>query len=203
MEKKSLQIQFLSLLASLGGILCFLPLAQASVIISTFGNGADSIGGATFNDTWIGALTENATASTIGSPATDFGGFVLIKSFNLTGNTGFTISAKLDSLNSAAGFTVTAYNSVSNYAAADFAASSFNSLSFTSVTSDWITSGSFNPASVVRWGISGGSPSSTTNFRITFDNLQATSAVPEPGTLVLLTIAAGGGIISVRRRLGR
>ncbi len=165
--------------------------ASASVLISNFGTD-DSISGATFENSWVGALSENTTFSTIGSPATDFGLFTLVQSLDLTGTTSFSISARLDSGNTAPGFTVIAYNSLTDFVSADFSAASFTSGGFSTATGTFTTTGTFNPSSVTSWGISGGSPSSTTAFRVSFDNL---TAVPEPqawvmiiGALMLMTI---------------
>ncbi len=191
----------LSPLTAIAACILFLStVANAAVTISNFGTGS-SISSATFSDTWIGSLSENATTSTIGSPATDFGNFLLVTPLNLTGNNGFSLTAKLDSGNTATGFIVLAYNTPTDFASAAFTASGFNSSSFSTVTSAWSTTGSFNPAGVIGWSISGGAPSSTTVFRVSFDNLQAT-AVPEPGTIGLLALAAGSGIFLRLRRRG-
>jgi hypothetical protein len=167
--------------------------------LSDFNNG-DLTG--TFSNTWSGALIQNGTFASIGSPATDFGDYrsLTFSAIDITGLANVSITARLDLGNTATGFTVNLISGSGNASAsAYFDASLFNTSNFVTVSTAWVDNGSFNPASLRAWQITGGSPSSTTNFRVSFDSLSV-SAIPEPSTFAALIGLASLGFCAVRRR---
>lgn len=176
----------------------FLDEARATIVVSDFGTG-DSIASAYFDDTWVGSLSETATDSSIGYPATDFGFFIYVLSspIDFLSNNAFRITARIDPGNTATGFYVNAYSSIVDTATAFFDLSDFSSLTFTTVTQTFTTSGSFDPTNVIGWGISGGSPAPTIDFRVTFDKFEV---VPEPQTFTLLACGLGALAIMRKRR---
>ncbi len=183
------------------GVLAAVSSATAfgATLLSDFNNG-DLTG--TFSNTWSGSLVQNGTFASIGSPATDFGDYrsLTFSAIDISGLSTVSITARLDSGNTATGFTVNLISgSGSAFASAYFDASLFNTGSFVTVTTAWVDGGSFNPASLRAWQITGGSPSSTTNFRMSFDSLSV-SAVPEPATYAGFFGLAALGFCVLRRR---
>lgn len=183
-----------TLFASLAG-------AVQATVLSNFNDG-DLTG--TFSNTWSGALIQNGTYATIGSPATDFGDYrsVNFTAISIASEGQISVTAKLDSGNTATGFTVNLISgSGSAYASAYFDATLFNSSGFTTASVSWVDGGSFNASSLRAWQIAGGSPSSSTTFRMSFDNLATTaSAVPEPAAYAVLLGVASLGFVASRRR---
>lgn len=182
---------FLAAISSIG--------AKGATLLSDFNNG-DLTG--TFSNTWSGSLIQNGTYASIGSPATDFGDYrsLTFSAIDISGLTTVSITARLDSGNTATGFTVNLISgSGSAYASAYFDASLFNTSTFVTATTTWVDGGSFNPASLRAWQITGGAPSSTTTFRVSFDTLSV-SAVPEPATYAAIIGLASLGFCAVRRR---
>lgn len=175
--------------------------SSADVLLSDFNDGDLS---GTFSDSWSLALVSNGSFASIGSPATDFGNYRSsnFTAIDITGNANITITAKLDVGNTATGFTVNLISGGGDaFASAFFDASLFNTDSFTTVTMNWINGGSFNPASLRAWQITGGAPASTDgiSFRMSFDNLSV-SAVPEPASYAVIVGAMSLGLVSLRRR---
>ena len=188
-------------------------LLQAFIIVASFGvahatllsdfNNGDLTG--TFSNTWSGSLIQNSANATIGSPATDFGDYrsLNFSAINITGLSLVMVAVKLDSGNTATGFTVNLISgSGSAYAAAYFDASLFNSGGFTTVSTSWVDAGSFDSSNLRAWQITGGLASSTTTFRMSFDTLSVVAAaIPEPATYAgLLGAAVLAGAFWHKRR---
>ena len=173
-----------------------------ATILSNFNNG-DLTG--TFSNTWSGALVQNGSYATVGSPATDFGDYrsLTFSAVDITGQSLVTITAKLESGNTATGFTVNLISGSGSAAAtAYFDASLFNSGGFTTASTSWVDAGTFNSTSLRAWQITGGSPASNTTFRMSFDALSvAAAAIPEPATYAgLLGAAVLAGAFWHKRR---
>jgi hypothetical protein len=170
--------------------------AKADVLISDFGTGFSS------SSVWAdaSAVSNSATFTSVISPATNGGEmFSLVSPSSLAGLDALRITARVDSGNLSSGFVVTVYSSSNDYASASFSTSTFNA-SFSTATTAWVVTGAFNPASVIAFGISGGVPSGTSAFRMSFDSLSAVSAIPEPSTFAALIGLASLGFCAVRRR---
>ncbi|MDF3057003.1 MAG: hypothetical protein K0R17_1218 [Rariglobus sp.] len=183
----------------LAAIAASLTLSLSATTFTDFSSD-ENIDSAIFNDTWSGAYVDNTTFGTIGASATDFGSliYVLSEPISMGSDTMISVIARLDAGNTATGFSVILYNDFSNYAYANFS-SSLMSTSFSTLSVEYITEGLFDPSSVIAFGISGGSPSSTTTFRISFDSI-STSAVPEPAAYAGLFGAAAIGFCVWRKR---
>ena len=180
-------------------ILLFAPLVGIAETISNF-NTSDNIGSSIFNDTWVGQYSDGGTFGSIGGTATDFGSFINILEapVSIGGDTHINLTARLDSGNSATGVTVVLYNDFENYAYANFS-SSLLTTNFTTLSVEFVAVGTFDASNVIAFGLSGGSPASTTNFRMSFDGI-STSAIPEPSTAAALLGVAAIGFCGLRRR---
>ncbi len=123
---------------------------------------------------------------------------------NIGGNTSLSITAQRLGTNAASSFIVYLIDSLGGSAYAAFSTASFSTSSLTTVTGS-LTFLGLNTSSLETIVISGGQPVDSATFGMTFDQISATSAIPEPSTYAALAGlgALGLAVITRRRRIGR
>jgi hypothetical protein len=172
---------------------------SAAVTISDFGT---PFSNGTLVGDWSTTFTSDATTTTFTTGTVNGGDFIEILPLgDLTGLTQFEVTAKVDAGNAAPSFTISVFTTGSDFISATFATNQFTG-SYTTVTATFSQTGTFDPLSILGWGISGGEPSGSTNFRMSFDSIVASSpvAVPEPSTYASLAGVAALGFVAYRRR---
>lgn len=102
--------------------------------------------------------------------------------------------------NAASSFAVTLVDSASVTASATFIIAQFPTGGFTTQVSALTFNSGFNPLAIESLIISGNQPSGAANFRVSFDQISAVSAVPEPSTYALICGLVTLGVIAARRR---
>jgi hypothetical protein len=207
MIKKIFALSFFSALSALSA-------SAQDVLISEFGTSpVTQIApfSTRASSAWSNTLIVNQpTFTSFTDPSYLTGGGMTTTTFspvlNVGANDRLRVTARTETGNLATNFIVTLYSNstsvVTDFASASFTVSSFTG-SFTSVTSSaWAITGTFNPANVVRFGISGGTPFGADRFAMSFDTLTATSAapIPEPSTYASLAGVAVLGFVAYRRR---
>ena len=123
--------------------------------------------------------------------------------FNATGFLKISVTARLESGNTAPGFIINLFDgdgSGTTALTATFSASNFNSVSFTTGTALLTVHPEMgNAANIQYFGISG--TGTAVPFRVSFDSISV-SAIPEPGTYAALTGLLVLGFAAWRRRAG-
>jgi len=190
--KTKLKLIGLALAASLN-------INAATILVTDFGTNFDADYANGFGEFTVESTGANGT-TTFGTGNND--GMTLIAAFpsnppDMTGYTDISITAQVNASN-ASGFTFLLYSSPTEFASADFLASDFTG-SLTTVTKALAFSSGFDPSTVAYYGINGGTPGGTANFRYTFDSASV-SSVPEPSTYAALSGIAVLGFVAYRRR---
>lgn len=191
--KTKLKLLGLALAASLN-------INAASILVTDFGTNFDTDYVNGFGD-FVGASTGANGTTTFGTGNTD-GMTLVATSFSVVDITGYTqisVTAQVNASN-ASGFTFLVYSGPTDFASADFLASDFTG-SLTTVTKTLAFSSGFDASTFIYYGINGGTPSGTSNFRYTFDSASvSTTAIPEPSTFAALSGIAVLGFVAYRRR---
>jgi len=189
--KTKLKLIGLALAASLN-------INAATILVTDFGTNFDADYANGFGEFTVESTGANGT-TTFGTGNND--GMTLIAPFpsalEIPGYTDISITAQVNASN-ASGFTFLLYSSPTEFASADFLASDFTG-SLTTVTKALAFSSGFDPLTVAYYGINGGTPGGTANFRYTFDSASV-SSVPEPSTYAALSGIAVLGFVAYRRR---
>ena len=189
--KTKLKLIGLALAASLN-------INAATILVTDFGTNFDADYANGFGE-FTGVSTGANGTTTFGTGNND--GMTLTAAFpsivDLTGYTNISITAQVNASN-ASGFTFLIYSAPTEFASADFLASDFTG-SLTTVTKALAFSSGFDPLTVAYYGINGGTPGGTANFRYTFDSASV-SSVPEPSTYAALSGIAVLGFVAYRRR---
>jgi hypothetical protein len=179
---------------ALSVILLASKLSAATVLVSDFGTDFSPVSG-----DWGSQFTQSGSNNS--------GDFLqlLPGPIDVTGTTQISLSLQLLAGNSASAanaVTVALYSSPTDTATATFTLNSFNATGFTTVTQLYTINGSFDPASVIGFGVSGGDPSGALAVRVSFDSISASSpvVVPEPSTYASLAGVAVLGFVAYRRR---
>jgi hypothetical protein len=194
---------------ALSVILLASKLSAATVLVSDFGTDFSPVSG-----DWGSQFTQSgsnaagaASFVSLVSPSNNSGDFLqlLPGPIDVTGTTQISLSLQLLAGNSASAanaVTVALYSSPTDTATATFTLNSFNATGFTTVTQLYTINGSFDPASVIGFGVSGGDPSGALAVRVSFDSISASSpvVVPEPSTYASLAGVAVLGFVAYRRR---
>jgi len=118
-------------------------------------------------------------------------------------NTLLAVSAQTLGSNTASSFAVTLIDTNGVTAFSTFATSAFATGSYSMVTGALTILPGFNPGSIDSIRISGNQPGGTAQFNVSFDNISAVTAVPEPGTSAVLTGLVALLFIAWRRRAVR
>lgn len=175
-------------------------------ILDNFGGGGDQAAGSLIGGTsWAtgGNLAINANDITVqGTAGADSGwGYAGAQLADLTSYTFLALTAKLSVGNTATDIFVTFDDGGASPQTIQFLASSFNTSTFTTVyiPVTW----TIDPTTVEAWNIGGGltppaGPSPA--FRMTFDKLALTTAIPEPSTYAAMAGALALGLAVWRRR---
>lgn len=184
-----------------GSLFCALYLPSQAVVVSNFGTGfAPTL----LAGDWLdqNAVSDSVAFSSVTAPAQDGGSFIASVAVpNLSGFDSISVTARTDVGNTAAGFIVTLYTGLSDYAFASFSTANFTS-NFSTVTRSFTVVGAYDPTNIIAFGISGGQPFGIAAFRMSFDSVEAiTAPVPEPSTWAFgAGIAAVGYSVCRRRR---
>jgi hypothetical protein len=119
---------------------------------------------------------------------------------SISGNPFLAVTAQTISTNLASGFTVFLYDTSGKTADAGFSTSSFPTGGYTTAYSTIanIQSGFNYTIEYIR--ITGNIPGGTSQFNVSFDNISAVSAIPEPSTYAAILGAACLGFVIVRRQ---
>ncbi|MDO8541532.1 MAG: PEP-CTERM sorting domain-containing protein [Opitutaceae bacterium] len=115
-------------------------------------------------------------------------------------NTFLSVSAQMLATNAATSFAVTLVDTGGKTAFSTFSAVDFVTGSYTTITGALTFQAGFVPASINSMIISGNQSGGSAQFNISFDNIAATSAIPEPGTYAALAGAVALGFAAWRRR---
>lgn len=120
--------------------------------------------------------------------------------FNIGTHTLLSISAQALAGNVATSFAVTLVDTTGKTAFATFTTAGFLTGSYSTVTGQLTFGSGFNVASIDSMIISGGQPGGTDRFNVSFNNIAAVTAVPEPATGAALAGAGALGFALWRRR---
>jgi hypothetical protein len=120
---------------------------------------------------------------------------------NITGNSTF-LSMTFETLNTntASSFTVTLFDTNAKSAYATFLLGSYTGV-YTTQSSALTAQGGFLFNSIDSFQISGNQVGGTATLNVSFDNLSATSAVPEPATYAAIFGLFAFGMVALRRRM--
>jgi hypothetical protein len=118
-------------------------------------------------------------------------------------NTSLAVSAQMLATNVASSFTVTLVDTSAKTAFATFDTADFVTGSYTTITKPLSFQLGFDAGSIDSMIISGGQPGGTDRFNVSFDNVSAVSAVPEPSEWAAFAGAATLGLAVWQRRRTR
>jgi hypothetical protein len=118
-------------------------------------------------------------------------------------NTFLSVTAQALASNVATTFSVMLVDSSAIIARAAFDLSQFPTGSFSTQVVALTFGGGFNPLSIDSIIVSGDQLGGTSNFRVSFDQIAAVSAVPEPSTYAIFAGILALGFVTLRRRSTR
>lgn len=166
------------------------PNLSASVTLSSF-SGGPTDGSIRAGTTWVGQVTQNPASISIGGTARNDNGWGATGlSVNATGLNFLNITAQRDPGNASPSLFVQFEDRFLNthVASVDLSLFAAGSMSFVQISlGPWPTV--FDTTQITGWTIGGGGLG-TTDFRMTFQNLELTSivAVPEPSVVSLVAV---------------
>ncbi len=176
-------------------------LSAQTFILDDFGSG-NATGGVNATTSWFGQISQSATALTVGGTALSDSGWEALNLTlpDLSGYSYLALTAQLSASNAANNIFVT-FDAGGPTQTITFTASSFSVGSMTTVyvPITW----SIDASMIEAWNIGGGAVppgTSTPAFRMTFDKLALTTAVPEPSTYAAMAGALALGLAVWRRR---
>jgi hypothetical protein len=186
------------LVLAIGIISATVSSSFASVVLSDFNDFASQ--SPSLNGGW--AYTQDASGFISITAGKDDGDFLVVpnNAFNLQNLApiAVAVTARVDSGNAATSFAVLLYDINSDTATATFNISNFSGAFSTQVASI-VADNAFDFSNVVYWQISGGNPTGSNFFRMSFDNAQVQS-VPEPSTFALVGLGTAFAGWMARRK---
>jgi hypothetical protein len=166
-------------------VLAFVSVGQAQVLISSFGGSASSSAGWTYTPgTSTLSGTEGIGEVLFGAPA----------NADISGNTFLRLTANAATA-PAGSFTITLEDISSNTVGATFTWGSFLG---GATNTQALVGGAFNYSNIVGWTLDSGGSGQALN--VSFSDLSAVTAVPEPSTFAFLIAAGIGSFVAYRRR---
>ena len=146
-----------------------------------------------------GSGVYNITGSTSTNSADSSIVFFNSPSLAIGTNTQLSVTAQVLSGNTAGSFTIFLANANGRSASVSFSTSLFNGGGYATATLSLVPTSGFDPNAIETLTITGNQIGGTDSFRISFDNISATS-VPEPATYAAILGAATLGLAYLRRR---